>query len=60
MIGADNYVDEETLYKSFYHELSMSHDHQYIVTLKGYCPRLKALVYELMEGGSLLEFITSE
>ena len=38
----------------------MSKDHQYIVTLKGYCPPLKALVYELMDGGSLLDFIKNE
>ena len=35
----------------------MSHDHKHLVTLKGYCPRKSALVYEHMEGGTLLGVI---
>ena len=37
----------------------MSCDHQYLVSLKGYCPSKGALVYEFMEGGNLQQFIES-
>ena len=43
-----------------HNELKMSLDHQNLVVLKGFCPRLGALVYEYMEGGTLEAFISSE
>ena len=53
----DNYSDPVVKEQAFYHELSMSHDHQHLVTLKGFCPTQRALVYEFMDGGNLEQLL---
>lgn len=37
----------------------MSHDHEHLVALKGYCSQQCSLVYEYMEGGSLLKVLSN-
>ena len=52
-VGMSKCSTDMLIEQSFYHELNMSHNHQNLVTLKGFCPSAAALVYEYMEGGNL-------